>query len=353
MFRLLPNIRSLSVQTRVFSGPGTPTIVERIFSKMRIPYGLGCALAGISVGAVLPLLMLRVPIDFLLQPQILQSLIPFFRSVSVIVPFLSIGLYLPGYVRRKVNETKSSLEPLLELSGGRDFAWAFRPLSGNLLSIMSLAPTTVVGVASSLAYPGVNGFANGLFFSVFIFAFFSSAAAFVLLTLGMRRLGSLKLSFRPYFEDRFLGLKPMGSLGLSCATVYFGMAVFGMAIAAFSWANPSWTIIFAYGLFGEFAAIGLVAFARQMFQIHRKMTSFLAQEKDKLDSQFADLVRRGSTLDSTRDIVQIMLLNQMRRDLSKASKWPFDTRTIVRTIVSMLLLAISSGFTVLFSRLLG
>lgn len=320
---------------------------------MRIPYGLGCALAGSSVGAVLPLLMLRVPIDLLLQPQILLALIPFFRSVSVIVPFLSIGLYLPGYVRRKVNETKLSLEPLLEASGERNFDWAFVRLSGNFLSIAGLAPSTLVGVASSFVYPGVNGFANGLFFAVFIFAFFSSAAAFVLLTVGMRRLGSLRFSFRPYFEDRFLGLKPMGSLGLSCATVYFGMAVFGMAIAAFSWAYPSWTIIFTYGVFGEFAIIGLVAFARQMLQIHRKMTAFLAQEKDKLDSQFAELARRGSTLHSTRDIVQIMLLNQMRRDLSKASRWPFDTRTIVRTIVNMLLLAISSGLTVLFSRLLG
>src|SRR5205807_7777462 len=48
---------------------------------------------------------------------------------------------------------------------------------------------------------------------------------------GMRRFSEAPLELRPYYEDPFLGLKPVGSLALSLATVYFGfIALFLLAV---------------------------------------------------------------------------------------------------------------------------
>src|SRR5439155_1467128 len=59
------------------------------------------------------------------------------------------------------------------------------------------------------------------------------------LSKGMLRFSSAPLELRPYYEDPFLGLRPIGSLALSLATVYFGFIALFMLSLLTSSSTPA------------------------------------------------------------------------------------------------------------------
>src|SRR5207302_8102548 len=89
---------------------------------------------------------------------------------------------------------------------------------------------------------------------------------------GMRRFSSAPLELRPYYEDAFLGLRPVGSLALSLATVYFGfIALFVLSLLTSS-STPSIGDVVGVGgfLFG-LILLGLFLFFLPLSKLHGRM----------------------------------------------------------------------------------
>src|SRR5207249_1441117 len=89
---------------------------------------------------------------------------------------------------------------------------------------------------------------------------------------GDAALSSAPLELRPYYEDPFLGLRPIGSLALSLATVYFGFIALFMLSLLTSSSTPSIGDVVGVGgfLFG-LILFGLFLFFLPLSKLHGRM----------------------------------------------------------------------------------
>jgi hypothetical protein len=207
----------------------------------------------------------------------------------------------------------------------------------------------VLFLVTPFTYQGLQQFSSVVFFLVFFFAFFVSIVSYIVALGGIRLMATLPLNFLPYYRDHYLGMKPIGSLGLSSAKGYFTVIALSLAITAFSSSDPSWGVFVLYGFFGGLGILGVVFFLYSMSYVHRRMVQHIDQEKARLDAELEKIANQSTRLNSSAEIAGIMVLDMMRRELSKTSRWPFDTHALVKLIV----LALTSVVATLFSKLIA
>jgi len=150
------------------------------------------------------------------------------------------AFYAPRYMRRKLVDAGRAISPLLpdrESEFRRIFSEVAAPRPQLIAWFLFLVALLIAVNAAAILGTGPSPFVfnagpgSGLEFAASIYDVLSLAVAtlalssvvwtFWSISLGIHRFGGAPLALRPYYEDAFLGLKPLGALSLSLASGYF------------------------------------------------------------------------------------------------------------------------------------
>lgn len=180
---------------------------------------------------------------------------------------------------------------------------------------VSGATAPVELVLRVLSYPFVY-----LAYGTFIWVYLSAVR-------GLHRFGEETLRLRSHYEDRFLGLKPFGSLSLSIAGVYF----LGMSLVFFSFVVVPTPLVV---LLGFLILGGIVLFFLPLNAMHHRMRQEKRRARDGLTHHFRRveeiLARPPEDLPpaTTDEVHRLMALDIAERRVTVISEWPFDLRTL-------------------------
>jgi hypothetical protein len=140
-------------------------------------------------------------------------------------------------------------------------------------------------------------------------------------------LGKQPMKLSEFYEDSHMGLKPLGSLSLSLALVYFA----GLGLVFFSFLSIPLPLEIAVGvmIFG-----GIVLFLLPLNAIHQKMRVKKQLEREKMRVRYKSL--RDSMEESLRkarkvensELKRVFAVDIIERHVNSTPEWPFDSRTL-------------------------
>jgi len=264
---------------------------------------------------------------------------------------LFVDMYLTRYLRLLVLAARPKLSPLSPAEGA--FRRAFGPItspSGSLfftfLFFSIYFPARALIATSLFSLVGIT------ILSVIAFTIYGVAFWVYLSGLwGVSRFGREPLKLKQFYEDRMLGLRPLGQVVISSATIFSVAITITLGASLITGDVPSLAINLAI------VAIGISMLFIPLIGIHRRMVGAKEEEEAKLSSLskelFTDSENSGGTNqeDSTstkvKDLIELEKFLALREEASKISEWPFESRNVERLIA--ILLAI---FAALLARLL-
>ncbi len=338
-------------------GPERPTLIERVIGAVPIPYALGCLLFASVLGV--PGFLLARYVDTGSADVALSMFGPLlFHNVGTYV-LANFGLTLYAlagtrYMRTRVVSTEPAMAALTP-DGEEALHRSFGPLTrwwppfavGAIVFVVSYValPDQMSGVTApvELVLRAVSYPFTYLAYGTFVWVYVTAVR-------GLHRFGGEPLRLRSHYEDRFLGLKPFGSLSLSIAGVYF----LGMSLVFFSFliVPPPLLVLLGFLIFG-----GVVLFFLPLNAMHGRMRAEKRRARDDLTHHFRRveeiLTRRpedGPAV-TTDEVHRLMALDIAERRVTVISEWPFDLRTLswLGAIVLSVLAAVITryAFTVL------
>jgi len=167
---------------------------------------------------------------------------------------------------------------------------------------------------------------------------------------GIARIEVGTLKLHRSYEDRMMGLRPMGSLALSMAAAYFAFLAFFAVVLAVWLGASSRAAAIAFGFVGGLIILGVFMFFWPLVKLHGRMLEQKKTEQGRL-GQVLDRIVSGSTQDdSIGDLVRLFRTDVMRREVSRAATWPFDTAILgsLSAIVLSVTVALITQYIVLF-----
>jgi len=187
----------------------------------------------------------------------------------------------------------------------------------------STGPISLIQVA--LSFPFMY-----LAYGTFIWFYSSSVKC-------LHDLGKQPLKLAEYYEDIHLGAKPIGSLSLSLALVYFS----GLGLVFFSFLSIPAPL--------EFALVvmilgGIALFFLPLNTIHNKMQQKKQLEREKLKNlhklqkESVDESMQNIQKTQTKDLKHMLTVDIVDRHVNSIPEWPFDLRTL--TWLSAIVLAV-------------
>jgi len=168
---------------------------------------------------------------------------------------------------------------------------------------------------------------------------------------GVSRFGSEPLRLKKFYEDRMLGLRPLGQIVVSSAAIFSVAITITLGASLITGDVPSLAINLAI------VAIGISMIFLPLIGIHRQMVGAKEEEEAKLSSLSKELFtvsensgapnQEDSPSTNVKDLIELEKFLALREEASKISEWPFEPRNVERLIA--ILLAI---FAALLARLL-
>jgi hypothetical protein len=206
-------------------------------------------------------------------------------------------------------------------------------LALNLSAILGTAPSRVVPNTTGLG--PVPKAAASLYdivsYAVATLGLASVVWAYWAISGSVHRFGEASLRLRPYYEDPFLGLKPLGRLSLSLAFAYFVFIGLLMLVVFTSTETPTLADIIGVGGFlSGLIVIGLALFFLPLRRLHRRMVVQKQDEKGRLRPQLAALFEDRSGRNASDDLGHMFRLDMMDRRVSSMAVWPFDVGILGR-----------------------
>jgi hypothetical protein len=331
----------------------------------RLPYSVGCLIAAVVAGGPGSFLVFYLG-SFSLEDAwsktvsvSVLSIYPISQQVpvpqgvvevSVSTLALFVDMYLTGYLRRKVLASEPMLSPLSP--GGET---AYRRAFGLVASTIGSLFFTLVffflyfparamitsGPVSLLGMVILTSIANAIYGAAF-WVYLSSLW-------GVYRFGRERLNLKRFYEDRMLGLRPLGQLVVSSALTFSGAITITLGASLITGEVSSIAINLAI------VALGVAMLFLPLRGIHRRMVEVKEEEEGTLSSRSKELLTtvknegtgNGKSLSEIEELVELQRFQVLRAEASRISEWPFETRSAERLIA--ILLAI---FTVLLARLL-
>ena len=345
--------------------PGEMTLAERFISAFRLPYVLGCFLFGFVVFGFLNSLLAKY-VESASLPMALQTASSWqYLAEDALFAY---SFYAPRYMRTKLWETAHSVEALLP-DGRLGFRQAFagissaRPQVGTWVIFLGglLLATNVpaiLGGPSTIVFNLDPTFSPLEFFSsifqivslaLVTLALSSVVWTYYSITRGIRRFSSAPLQLRPYYEDSFLGLKPIGSLALSLATVYFGLIALFLLSLLTAPSVPSTADIVGVGsfLFG-LIIVGVLNFFTPLRTLHRRMIAEKRAARIAFGPKLQTVFEDSSDPRPADDMAHIFRVDMMDRKLASMAVWPYDIGILGRLSVIA-----ASVTAILISRILA
>lgn len=349
------------------SSPERLTVPERLVRPTRLGYFIGCIIVSFVAGGPGSFLVFylgslnigqawseTVSASFFSIFPITQQGPPSQGVAEVTVSTLSlfVDMYLTRYLRVLVLSARPRLSPLSPTAES-SYRKAFGPmtsLSGSLfltLLFFSLYfPARALIATSPVSLVGIT-ILSAIAFTIYGAAFWVYLSGLW----GVSRFGMEPLKLKQFYEDRMLGLRPLGQIVVSSAAIFSVAITITLGASLITGDVPSLAINLAI------VAIGISMLFIPLIGIHRRMVGVKEEEEAKLSSLskelFTDSRNSGSTNqeDSTsikiKDLIELEKFLALKDDASKISEWPFESRNVERLIA--ILLAI---FAALLARLL-
>ncbi|TLZ44342.1 MAG: hypothetical protein E6K19_04745 [Methanobacteriota archaeon] len=331
-------------------GPDKRTLAERFIAAFRLPYALGCVLIGFGLFGLFDTALTHLADSADLPVAIQLTLTGQNLAQSALIAY---AFYAPRYMRRKLAETTSSLPSLMG-----DESRGFRNPFAGISSVRPQVIAWIAFLAALLFAVNVAAFVGGsaetsvsiggafspLGFFASLFDVVSLAAAtlalssvvwtYYTITMGIHRFSQAPLELRPYYEDPFLGLKPIGSLALTLASVYFGFIALLLLSVLISPKTPQLGDILAVGGF----LLGLIAFGVYLFflpltRLHRRMVAEKGKARRALLPQLQAVFEGASNPGSGDDLGRAFRVDMLDRKVANMAVWPYDIGILGRLSV--------------------
>ena len=322
-----------------------PTFIEQIVNLLPGPYVIKCILFSCVLGV--PLLLLTRFLDTLnvqatlaiFNPLSWQSVITFSFANFILIFYAVYGV---RYMRSKLHTVMPEVKSILP-ENSKKLQEIFKPnckltsaaIVSILLAVVSLAsfpdqfsqhstgPISLTQVA--LSFPFMY-----LAYGTFIWFYSSSVKC-------LHNLGKQPLKLAEYYEDTYLGAKPIGSLSLSLALVYFS----GLGLVFFSFLSIPAPLEFALVIM---ILGGIALFFLPLNTIHNKMQQKKQLEREKLKNlhklqkESIDETLQNIQKIKTRALQHMLAVDIVDRHVNSIPEWPFDSRTL--TWLSAIILAV-------------
>ena len=350
--------------TEDLRGPDGPTLVERFVLAFRLPYPVGCLLVGFFLFGVLDVALSAYAETADLAPTVARALAPVSLLTDLLVAY---SFYAPRYMRRRLVETGRALSNLLpdrDAEFHRIFAEVAAPrpqvVAWILFLVALLAAVSVPAIMGTGPSPFVfnAGAGTALEFVAGVFGIASLAVAtlalssvvwtFWSISLGIHRFGQAPLALRPYYEDPFLGLKPLGALSLSLAFSYFGfIGLFLLVLSASPGTPTTADVVGVGGFLSGLVVLGLVLFFLPLRGLHRRMVDEKRQEMTRLRPKLSPIYEGGSD-HGPQDVAHLIRVDMMDRKVAAMAIWPYDVGILGR--LSAITLSVTA---ILISRIIA
>ena len=330
------------------SGPRSATLAERFILAFRLPYVLGCVLVGVVLFGIVDAVLQAYSATSNVDRTFAYVFAPPNVAVYLLVAY---SFYASRYMRERLEQV--GLAPFLP-DGEAGYARIFGSVSAKRPQVVTWALflVTLLLATNASAFSGGGpgtfvfnaGPGSALEFISGIYSLVSYAVAtlglssvlwtYSTISRGIHRFGGAPLTLRPYFEDAFLGLKPVGSLALSLASAYFGFIGFIVLTLLVSPVSPSVVDIISVGGFvAGLIVLGLVMFFLSLNTLHRRMLAEKHAERARLREKLSPVLQEPAHPMAPREIGHLFRLDMQDRKVASMATWPFDVGIIGRLSV--------------------
>jgi len=334
------------------------TLAERFIVAFRLPYPVGCVVVGFFLFGFLDPVFSRFVSTGDLSGAIGAAISLPNLSVDVLVAY---SFYAVRYMRQKLVQAGRSLSALLptgEVEHNRIFARVAAPkpqiatwtvflatllMAVNTPAILGTGSSTIVfNAGPSSALEVIAALYDIASIAVLTLALSSVVWAFASISLGIHRFGGASLRLRPYYEDPFLGLKPVGSLAFSLAIAYFGfIGLFLLGVLSSTTTPETADLIGVGGFLSGLIVLGLVLFFLPLNRLHRRMSEQKQIERSWLREKIVPIFQEPVQGNPGADIGHMFRLDMMERKVTAMANWPFDMRILGKlSVIALSLTAI-------------
>ena len=348
----------------IADGPGSLTLAERFILAFHLPYALGCILVGFALFGILNTVLSKYVETADLRPAVALALSPQSLAESALFAY---SFYAPRYMRTKLVEAAHSL-PALMPEKDEGFRKTFRGISAvrpQVAAWIVFLAALLLALNVPVAFGGPSPFrfntdspfslleflatiVDVVSLAVISLALSSVVWTYWSLSKGMVRFSSAPLELRPYYEDSFLGLRPVGSLALSLATVYFGfIALFVLSLLTSSSTPQIGDIVGVGGFLFGLILLGLFLFFLPLTKLHDRMIAEKKIARAALNPKLRMLFHESPN-PSSADVAQVLRLDWMDRKVAGMARWPYDIGILGRLSVIA-----ASVTAILISRILA
>jgi len=334
-------------------GPERLTIVERIIGLTRLPYSVGCLLIAVALGGPGNFLVWYF-YSFSLEEAWRRMLSNTLRGIVTITQFgrempvtqelleiaigtwtLFLGLYLARYWRLKVVTFKSKLSSLSP-NGETAYNRAFGLVSSAKGALL------VTFVFYLLYFPILSALSENNPASLFgaivlnpLSALVYAAAFWVYLSglWGLRKFGLEPLNLRRFYEDKMLGLRPLGEIAVSLASTFLVLITSFFAVSLLS------ADVFNMAVSLACLLLALTMLFLPLWGIHGKMIQVKQQEEASLRLRSIQPITAAPKQNSEEDLLsrieELLRLQALEDKVSNISDWPFETK-VVKQLVAII-----------------
>jgi hypothetical protein len=338
------------MEAKQAQAPDARTLAERFIAAFRLPYALACILIGFGLFGLFDTALTHFVESGDLLETVQLTLTGQNLAQSALIAY---AFYAPRYMRRKLAETTSSL-PSLMGDESRSFRNPFAGISSVRPQVIAwiaflaalLFAVNVAGLMGGSAETSVSigGEFSPLGFLASLFDVVSLAAAtlalssvvwtYYTITMGIHRFSQAPLELRPFYEDPFLGLKPIGSLALTLASVYFGFIALLLLSLLISPKTPQLGDILAVGGF----LLGLIVFGVYLFflpltRLHRRMIAEKRKARGVLLPKLQAVFEEATNPSSRDDLGRAFGVDMLDRKVANMAVWPYDIGILGRLSV--------------------
>jgi hypothetical protein len=151
---------------------------------------------------------------------------------------------------------------------------------------------------------------------------------YLILQIGLNRLGRGQLTLQPYSGDRSLGLRPVGKLAFTGFLMLFGVVgpVVVTAISDIPAAVVGITVL----------VVGVGLFFLSLRRLNRQMTAVKQRELERardLYMQAYQQVRDNPTLEGLQQQASLLSVAEaLEKRAERIQEWPFDEATFARVV---------------------
>ncbi len=272
----------------------------------------------------------------------------FAKAVAGTLSYLSLNFYMwyaPHSMRTKLLQTEDSVSSVLA-DGEEGFHRLFGGISATkpqvtilVLIVAFFDVPSVLASGSALASRALAIVNNTVFNGIVGLAVSSVVWTYYSSLWGIHKMGKSSLRLRPYYKDRLLGLRPIGSLALTLVIAYF--VIMALLLGLFFGSAPDFS---GYGFISALTILGLLMFFVPLRRLHQVMLEQKKLERDGLEDRLPPIFDNPHQTISSSDDAQALILetlrvDMMKREISSIAVWPFDIQIVSRLVAVSLTVA--------------